>query len=109
MAPKLSEPRLAQPVAIIFMHGLLFGINFITFGLTNRWLIFTDEGWKVRKNLNWLLIIIANFIGALSLVDVSVDVRVISLQMDFVDAGGKPLDWVTPPWNGIVRVSCQSS
>jgi len=103
VGPKLSATRLSQPVAIIFMHGLLFGLNIVTFGLSCRWLLFTDEGWKLRKRFHWLLLIITILLGAFSVADATVDLRVISMQMYFIDAGHRPVEWVPPFWNGIVR------
>ncbi len=89
----------------MFLHGLLFGFNIITFCLTNRWLIFTDEGWKLRKQFDWLLLIITNILWAMSVADVAADMRIVTLQMDSIDDGHRPDEWVDPHWDGIVRVS----
>lgn len=103
--PNFPPPRLSGTIPTAFVTGLFFGIYLITVGFANRWLLFTDEGWKLRKQHHWSMIIITNIIWALLLADCAVAVFVPMLQMSFIEAGNKPREWANPPWNAIVKVS----
>lgn len=102
--PKFPSPLLANTIPTAFVTGLFFGLYLVTIGFANRWLFFTDEGWRLRKRLHWLMIIIANVIWALSVADCVVAVLVPMSQMAFIEAGNKPKEWANPAWNAIVKV-----
>jgi len=94
---------LAQDIGTAFMNGLLSGIYFITFCYANRWLLFTSEGWKPRRRIQWALFTITNLIAALLLIDAVLDVYTPMAQMTFVEKGGDPTAWKDFTWDSILR------
>ncbi len=97
--------KLAQSIGTTFTNGLLFGLYLITACFANRWLIFTYDGWKLRRRIQWTMVVITNLIAALILVDAVLAVLIPMNQMTFVERGNKPEDWKDYPWDSIVKVS----
>lgn len=100
---------LAQDIGTAFMNGLLSGIYFITFCYANRWLLFTSEGWKPRRRIQWTMFMVTNLIAALLLIDAVLDVYTPSAQMAFVEKGNNPTAWKDFTWDPILRVSSDHS
>lgn len=46
-------------VTSVFVATLFFGIYLCTLFSCLRWLLFADEGWRLRKNIDWVIVIIA--------------------------------------------------
>ncbi|KAF9446594.1 hypothetical protein P691DRAFT_825444 [Macrolepiota fuliginosa MF-IS2] len=44
---------LDQEISVVFVGALAFGLYFSTFLSCVRWLLFADEGWKVRRDIRW--------------------------------------------------------
>lgn len=100
---------LGQTLVVAFTNGLLFGLYFITVCSANRWLLFEDEGWKVKKRIHWLMVTMTNSIATLILAFTVLSVRMPMTQMAFVAAGNEPEDWIDPPWDSTVKVSSCNS
>lgn len=107
--PNLPPLLLPQSVAITFVVGLFYGFYLITVCYANRWLFFTDEGWRFRKQINWFTVAITNLISTLLLADVALSVRTPMSQTAFVEKGHRPDEFTYPPWEPIVEVSLFTS
>lgn len=108
--PQLSAMgTLAQSIATTFMNGLLFGIYFITACFANRWLLFTSEGWKLRRRIHWMIVVVTNLIAALILIDAVLAVLIPMTQMTFVEEGNMPTAWTDFSWDPILKVSSNDS
>lgn len=89
-----------------FTYGLLFGIYLNTAAFANRWLIFVDEGWKLRKNVHWFLVVITNLIFAGETAIVGVLVNGAFVEARFVEIQGHQLsEYTEAPWIAIAAVS----
>lgn len=95
---------LQQSVAIVLTIGLLTGIYVVTACFANRWLLFSDEGWKLKKRIYWLMVIIANTLTVLILTGTALNVRIPMNQSAFVEGGHTPEQWVDAPWSPIAGV-----
>lgn len=102
---KLPPGLLSQAVAIAFTGGNLFGIYLITVAFANRWLIFADGGWILRKRIRWFMVVITNLIAMLVTIAVSLVIFKLMNEASFAEQGGKLSEWVNPVWNPIVAVS----
>ncbi|KAF8343563.1 hypothetical protein F5887DRAFT_1207369 [Amanita rubescens] len=40
------------------LQTILTGVHFTTFLLCSRWQIYSDNGWSIRKNIQWPMLII---------------------------------------------------
>jgi hypothetical protein len=96
---------LPELVATTFSSGLFYGLYLVTVGYANRWLLFADEGWKIRKTINWSMVIITNLISAMTMANAAVAVQGPMAEADFVGRGHLPTDYIRPPWEAIVKVS----
>jgi len=61
----------------VFIQAMLSGLYTATFVLCLRWLVFTDEGWKLRsrKQINWPMLILAVLVFGLATVDLLLSCR----------------------------------
>ncbi|PPQ91765.1 hypothetical protein CVT25_000590 [Psilocybe cyanescens] len=55
-----------QQIQALFVSALFYGLYLTTLFHCLRWLIFTDDGWKVRKRISWTLLTVTIAIWALS-------------------------------------------
>lgn len=108
--PGLTLPPflLSQAVAMTFTDGILFGFYLITVAYANRWLIFADEGWKLRRNVHWFMVIITNLIFAMETANIGVIANAAIAEARFVEQGHRLDEFVDPPWKAIVAVSSPS-
>jgi hypothetical protein len=96
---------LSDNVVTSFTSGLVYGLELVTFGYANRWLLLADEGWRIRKNINWPIVIITNLIWAMTTADAAVALHMPMAEMDFIQQGHLPSEYITPPWQAITLVS----
>jgi hypothetical protein len=61
----LTDPETATIALTI--QAALTGLQFITFFLCLRWLIFSDYDWTPRKNIKWSMLIVTVFLISLSM------------------------------------------
>jgi hypothetical protein len=102
--PVLPHYLPSQAVAVTFVDGLFNGFYLVTVGFANRWLFFTDEGWKFRKHIQWPLAIITNFTWALMMAGLGLSVQSPIAMTAFVEEGHRPEDFSSPGWASIVKV-----
>jgi hypothetical protein len=102
-----TEPPylISQAVAINFTAGIFVGFYFISAAYANRWLIFTDDGWKIRKDIHWHMLAATNITLLLVLIILALTVNSSIAEAAFVEQGNKLSDYEEAPWKGIVQVS----
>jgi hypothetical protein len=102
--PTLPPYLLSQGVAVMFTYGLFQGFYLVTACFANRWLFFTDEGWKFRKQIQWPLAIITNLIWALTIASVGLSVHTPIVEAAFVEEGHPLKDFASPGWDALAKV-----
>jgi hypothetical protein len=102
--PDFPPFLLPQAVTITFTTGIFLGIYLVSVAFVNRWLIFTDEGWKFRKDIRWYTLIITNIIAVLVLLDVAAYISTSIEESAFVEWGNKLGGYAEPPWRAIMKV-----
>ncbi|KXN92331.1 hypothetical protein AN958_08562 [Leucoagaricus sp. SymC.cos] len=57
----MPDTSLDERVAVVFAGALSFGLYVFTLLICLRWLLFVDEGWKLRKvrSVNWSIVAVA--------------------------------------------------
>ncbi|KAF8185150.1 hypothetical protein BJ912DRAFT_927534 [Pholiota molesta] len=65
----------AQNIGSIFAGALFYGLYLATLFHYIRWLVFTDEGWKIRRKISKSMLIITLSIWILSTVDKALEVE----------------------------------
>jgi hypothetical protein len=95
---------LSQGVAVTFVNGLFYGFYLVTACFANRWLFFTDEGWKFRKQIHRPLAIITSLIWALTIAIVGLGVHTPIAEAAFVEEGHRSEDFFSPGWDAISKV-----
>jgi hypothetical protein len=68
-------------------------------------LIFTDDGWKVRKSIHWHTLATTNITLALVLITQGLIVNTSMAQAAYVEQGHQLSEYVEPPWKPIVKAS----
>ncbi|KAF9450648.1 hypothetical protein P691DRAFT_809931 [Macrolepiota fuliginosa MF-IS2] len=53
---------LYSEIAVVFVGALAFGLYFATLLTCIRWLLFVDEGWRLRKTIRWTILSVTFFI-----------------------------------------------
>jgi hypothetical protein len=104
--PRPAHPHLPLPlsVAAAITDALFFGFYLVTACIANRWLFFTDEGWKFRKQIHWPLAVITNLLWALIVISLGTNVNSSIVQAAFVEGGHQLEDFASPNWDPIVEV-----
>lgn len=104
----------SQVVGTLFVDGLFYGLYLSTLFNCIRWLVFTDEGWKVRKRISWVLLSITIALFMLSTTSKTLDIQD---DMSQVINSSKPEPYLPPPgsvfqakvtalpWMTVVKVS----
>lgn len=64
-----------QNVGSIFAGALFYGLYLATLFHCIRWLVFTDEGWKIRKKISKSMLIITLSIWVLSTVNKALEIE----------------------------------
>ncbi|KAF8629822.1 hypothetical protein AX15_003267 [Amanita polypyramis BW_CC] len=67
-----------------------FGVYFVTFVLCLRWLLYTDEGWSLRRNIKWLEVTATVMIFVLSVANIA-----LSLESTLAICRGKTDTYLT--------------
>jgi hypothetical protein len=67
----------AQYLRGMFVQAMMYGVYLATFAHCLRWLIYQDEGWKLRPRggINWPMLTATIAIFFLSTVDLSLELR----------------------------------
>ena len=58
-----------------FVQTLLYGIYVTTLAHCLRWLLLDDGGWKLRKKINWSMLIISILLFLLSTTDLALTLK----------------------------------
>lgn len=98
LAPPDKSPIFA------FTAALALGFYLCTFVFTIRWLLFADEGWRLRKIINQQMVVVTIFIFALTMaftaLDLKGDIDQIRLLMSNPD-----VQYASPMWMSICKVT----
>ena len=82
-------------VIALFVQALLYGLYIATLVHCSRWLMFADEGWKLRKTsrIPWYLMIITSLIFIFSTMNIGLQlwVTIGKLGTADIDTVAKPL------------------
>jgi hypothetical protein len=104
-----------QDVASIFVGALFYGLYLTTLFHCIRWLVFADEGWKVRKRISRTMLsttialwVLATISRALELRNTMVQVVSESKQPPPPPPSGSIGSTTTLPWMAVVIVSTSS-
>jgi hypothetical protein len=103
--PKLPPFLLPQAVAISFAGGIFLGLYFVSAAYANRWLIFTDEGWQIRKKIHWHTLVTTNLTVVLVLITQGLTVNTSIAEAAFVEQGNKLSEYKEADWYPVVKVS----
>jgi len=94
---------LQQRVAVIFVTGVLFGLYMVTACFANRYLLFSEEGWKRKKQVQWMMVAITNVAALIILAGAALNVWTCMTQSTFIEQGHTPGQWVAPAWDSIAE------
>jgi len=89
----MAAPPLTDIVAT-YVGALCLGLYLAVFSVSIRWLLFEKEGWKLRKNINWIMLIAAVVLLALDITDSAVDLRV-TIDPIVVEGSTQTVTWRT--------------
>jgi hypothetical protein len=105
--PVLPPFLLPQAVAITFAAGIFIGFYLISVAFANRWLIFTDDGWRFRsrRSIHWHILATTNIIAVLVMIGQALNVNTSIIEASFVEQGHKVEEYSDSPWKPIVKVS----
>jgi hypothetical protein len=101
----LSPFTLAQGPEISFIAGMFFGVYFISLAFANRWLIFSDDGWRFRRGIQGFTLILTNVIAIPVSINQVMKVNESITHAKFIEQGHLPSDYVESQWKPIVQVS----
>ncbi|KAF7783904.1 hypothetical protein Agabi119p4_69 [Agaricus bisporus var. burnettii] len=108
--PTLPPFLLPQAVAITFAAGIFIGFYLISVAHANRWLIFTDDGWRFRsrRNIHWYTLATTNILVVLILIGQAVNVNTSIAEADFVEQGHKLGEYTDPFWKSMLKCTVSS-
>lgn len=66
---------LHQQVAVAVSGALAFGFYFATLLYCVRWLLFTEEGWRIRQRIRWYIVAITFLIFACNMVYLALNIN----------------------------------
>jgi hypothetical protein len=102
---KLPPSLLPQTIIITFTSGILLGFYLISAAYANRWLILTDDGWKLRKKMNRYTLTATNLIAVLVLIDQAVNVDTSMVESGYAEGGYELEKFVESPWKALFQAS----
>ncbi|KAF7783906.1 hypothetical protein Agabi119p4_71 [Agaricus bisporus var. burnettii] len=103
--PTLPPFLLPQAISITFVGGISIGVYLISAAFANRWLIFTDDGWRFRspKSIHWCILAITNTLVVLILIGQALNVNTSIAEADLVEQGHQLSEYEDPNWKPIVK------
>ncbi|KAF9449770.1 hypothetical protein P691DRAFT_811937 [Macrolepiota fuliginosa MF-IS2] len=99
---------LHEEIPVVFAGALAFGLYFSTFLSCGRWLLFEDGGWKARRDIKWLTVIIAVLIFGCNVTFLAWNLRwtmVKALHM----VNDPDIVYQMPEWADIVSCTVENS
>ncbi|XP_006453894.1 hypothetical protein AGABI2DRAFT_175644 [Agaricus bisporus var. bisporus H97] len=103
MGLHLSPLLLPQVVAINFTGGIFLGFFFISALYANRWMLFTDDGWKLRKDIHWHALATTNITFVLVVLTQGLIVSTSMRQAAAVEHGIELGQYKEPVWVPILK------
>jgi hypothetical protein len=102
-----SELPAVLNVPYTFVSALFYGLYLSTVFHCLRWLVFADEGWKMRRRINWAMLSITIILWALSTLSKALDLRssMIVVENQTTPAVDPLQSATTLLWMGILSVS----
>lgn len=92
-----------KEVACAFTAALALGIYLATLAFTIRWLIFSDEGWKRRKVIQWPMVLVTIYIFVLTVAYSALDLKGVMDEVRLLmTKPGTP--YINPMWINICKV-----
>ena len=90
-------------IVSLLLAGVATGLYLCTLFFCLRWLLFDDQGWRLRKKINWTLLMTTLFLFVLSTTHVTMAAKstVILVQEDIRGVPPSP----KLPWTSVVMVS----
>ncbi|XP_006453885.1 hypothetical protein AGABI2DRAFT_113642 [Agaricus bisporus var. bisporus H97] len=109
--PVLPPFLLSQAVGITFAAGIFIGLYLVSVAYANRWLLFTDDGWrfKSRKSIRWYILAATNIFMVLVLIGQAINVNTSIAEAAFVEQGHNLDDYRDPFWKGLVKCAISSA
>ncbi|KIJ41920.1 hypothetical protein M422DRAFT_254931 [Sphaerobolus stellatus SS14] len=101
-----------QRVSDVFNYALFSGLYLSTLFSCLRWLIWVDEGWKLRKKIQWTLLAVALFIFACALATVSTILRSLMIEVNHPIIDPKPVPSTGKPmhaWPSIMECTTSNA
>lgn len=100
-----GEP-LHQNVAVTFVNALLYGLYFSTFLHCIRWLLFADEGWKLRgrKDIPWSMLVATLLLFFFSLASLVLELRSTLETLQTIERTNEIITVQKPAWVSLVLV-----
>jgi hypothetical protein len=102
-----------QEVASIFAGTLFYGLYLSTLFHCLRWLVFADEGWKVRNKISWTMLAITIILFVVTTINTALGLQN-SMVRVVIDTKLKPASppgsiWITAtlPWMAVLKVCSQ--
>ncbi len=97
-----------KEVAVVFTSALIFGMYFITLLFCFRWLLFCDEGWRLKERINWTTVTTTFLIFAFNLIYLVLSLRSTMAMVKYPADNPNGPGYRSPPWDPIVKVSSLS-
>ncbi|KAF5352619.1 hypothetical protein D9756_006195 [Leucocoprinus leucothites] len=91
-----------KEVAAIFTSAFMGGLYITSVAFCYRWLFFADEGWKLRKGVNWMIVIATSIIFLLNVADLVIFLRQIMGMVKLLEDNPEA-DYMMAPWDEIIR------
>ncbi|KAF5352617.1 hypothetical protein D9756_006192 [Leucocoprinus leucothites] len=91
-----------KEVAVVFTSAFTGGVYITSVAFCYRWLLFADEGWKLRKRISWMIVAATSVIFLLNLVYPVISLRrvmgMVKLLKDSPEA-----HYTTASWDRVLR------
>ncbi len=90
-------------IVSVLVAGSATGVYLCTLAFCLRWLLFADQGWRIRKGINWILLTasLALFLLSSTHIIMAVKSTITTVQSDI--RGDPPSSKL--PWTSVVMVS----
>lgn len=98
LAPPDKSPIFA------FTAALALGFYLCTFVFTIRWLLFADEGWRLRKIINQQMVVVTVFIFVLTMAFTALDLKGAIDQIRLL-MSNPGVQYASPMWMNISKVT----
>ncbi len=93
-----------KEVAVVFTSALIFGMYIITLFFCVRWLLFCDEGWRLKECIRWTIVTTTLLIFTFNLVYLVLSLRSTMAMVKYLAAHPDGPGYQSPPWDSIIKV-----